>query len=98
MLQAQVPGIRQLQAQAFRPLDHEQGIHGFGFLFLLQEKIIGGFRTFQPIEVEMHQRGFSLGVMLCQGKGGAGDRLMDVHGLGKALHQRRFACPQLASQ
>ena len=91
MGQCQCPGFRQLQAEPFRPLHHQKGSHAQRFLFLLQKQIVGGRRSFQPVEIEMHQRRRTLRVVLRQGEGGAGDRFINAQRGCDALDEGGFA-------
>ena len=87
MAKLQVPGLGQIEPQPFRPLHGHQRPGGPGFLLLLKKQFIGGGRLLQALKIKVHQLWFPLGVVLGQGKGGAGDRLADPEALGQALHQ-----------
>mgnify|MGYP000902176391 CR=1 FL=1 len=98
MRQLQGPSFRQRQAQAFRPLHHQQRTQAPGFLLFLEKQVIGRGSQLQPVEIEMHQGWLPLGIVLREGKGGTGDRFFNAEGQGHALHQRRFAGSELSVQ
>ena len=96
--QLEPPGFRQIEAKTFRPLNGHQCPSRTRLFFFLQEQFISGGRKLQAIEIEVHQLRCSLGVVLRQGKGGAGDWFGDPEAFGQALHQRCFAGPQGAAK
>ena len=96
--QVQVPGLRELEAQTLRPLHGQQRSQCSCLFFFLEEDFIGRGGLLQPVEIEVNQRRSSLGVVLCQGKGRAGDRFLDAQGQRQALHHGRLAGPQWSVQ
>ena len=98
MGQVQLPGLRELEAETLRPLHGQQRPQCSCLLFFLEEDFIGRGGLVEPVKIEVNQRWSSLGIVLRQGKGRAGDRFFDAQGQGQALNQRRLAGPQWSVQ
>ena len=79
MAQSQPPGFMEVDAEPFRPFHCHQGVHGPGFLFFLQKKVISGSGVLQPVEIQVDKHCLPLfvGIVLSQGEGWACDRLAD---------------------
>ncbi len=64
MAQFQPPGLGKLQAEPFRPFHNEHGTHPQSLLLFLKEQFIGSSLLLKPVEIQVNQRWFALGVVL----------------------------------
>ena len=109
----QPPGPPRRPTEALGPFHRQQRPQLPGDLLLLGEQLIGGGGLLQPIQIQVHQ-GSPLApitlaairldairldaIVLGQGKGGAGNRLVDAQAGGEALHQAGLAGAEVALQ